>query len=303
MDIPIISDFDPDIIRFWITTTGIQILIILVLSVVAYWLLSIATRHIAHRVKQLDDEEGSQQDKRTETISRLIRSAGLVIIIVTALLMILDQLGIAIGPILASVGLIGLAFGLGAQTLVKDIIGGLFIILEDQYHIDEVIEYEGRIGTVEEITLRITKIRDFKGYLHIVPNGDIRLVTNRTRGWSRAVLDVGITYDTDLESAVEALEQVGLKAQNDPEIGPLLIEEPQVTGVEELGDWQIRLRLIVKTEANEHWAVQRYLRRLVQEEFPGRGLSIAFPRQEVVVLESNDQTAGESSSVSNGAKS
>ncbi len=303
MEFPIISDFDPDLIKLWITTTGIQILIILALSVVAYWLLSIGTRHIAQRIKQLDDEEGSHQDKRTETISRLIRSAGLVIIIITTLLMILDQLGIAIGPILASVGLLSLALGLGAQTLVKDIIGGLFIIMEDQYHIDEVIEFDGRIGTVEEITLRITKIRDFKGYLHIVPNGDIRLVTNRTRGWSRAVLDIGITYETDVQSAVEALEEVGRKAQNDPEVGPLLIEAPQVTGVEELGDWQIRLRLVVKTEANQHWAVQRYLRRLVQEQFPEKGLSIAYPRQEVVVLKSRNQTADVSTAVSDESKS
>ena len=206
--------------------------------------------------------------------------------------MILDQLGIAIGPILASVGLLSLAIGLGAQTLVKDVIGGIFIVMEDQYHIDEVIEFDGRIGTVEDITLRITKVRDFKGYLHIVPNGDIRLVTNRTRGWSRAVLDVGVTYETDLEQALNALEEIGQMAKADPEVGPLLIEEPQVTGVEALEDWQIRLRLIVKTEPNEHWVVQRYLRKLVREQFPQKGISIAFPRQEVVVLGLGNQDSG-----------
>jgi len=284
MDFLNFSDFDPDLIKVWIATTGIQILIIVLLSVIAYWLLSAASRHLSNRIKKLDDKEGSALDKRTETISRLIRSAGLVLILITALLMILDQLGIAIGPILASVGLLSLAIGLGAQTLVKDIIGGIFIVMEDQYHIDEVIEFDGRIGTVEDITLRITKVRDFKGYLHIVPNGEIRLVTNRTRGWSRAVLDVGITYETNLEQALSALEKIGQTAKNDPEVGPLLIEEPQVTGVEDLDDWQIRLRLIVKTEPNEHWAVQRYLRRLVREQFPEKGITIAFPRQEVVVL-------------------
>jgi moderate conductance mechanosensitive channel len=291
MDFLDFGDFDPDLIKVWIATTGIQILIIVVLSVIAYWLLLVVSRHLSNRIKNLDDEEGSALDKRTETISRLIRSAGLVIILITALLMILDQLGIAIGPILASVGLLSLAIGLGAQTLVKDVIGGIFIVMEDQYHIDEVIEFDGRIGTVEDITLRITKVRDFKGYLHIVPNGDIRLVTNRTRGWSRAVLDVGITYETDLEQALKALEEIGQVAKNDPEVGPLLLEEPQVTGVEDLEDWQIRLRLIVKTEPNEHWAVQRYLRRLVREQFPEKGLTIAFPRQEVVVLGLGNQVS------------
>jgi small conductance mechanosensitive channel len=291
MDFLDFGEFDPDLIKVWIATTGIQILIIVVLSVIAYWLLLAVSRHLSNRIKNLDDEEGSALDKRTETISRLIRSAGLVIIMITALLMILDQLGIAIGPLLASVGLLSLAIGLGAQTLVKDVIGGIFIVMEDQYHIDEVIEFDGRIGTVEDITLRITKVRDFKGYLHIVPNGDIRLVTNRTRGWSRAVLDVGITYETDLEQALNALEEIGQVAKNDPEVGPLLIEEPQVTGVEDLDDWQIRLRLIVKTEPNEHWAVQRYLRRLVREQFPEKGLTIAIPRQEVVVLGLGNQVS------------
>jgi small conductance mechanosensitive channel len=291
MDFLNFGDLDPDIIRVWIATTGIQILIIVLLSVIAYWLLSVVSRHLSLRIKNLDDREGSALDKRTETISRLIRSAGLVIILITALLMILDQLGIAIGPILASVGLLSLAIGLGAQTLVKDIIGGIFIVMEDQYHIDEVIEFDGRIGTVEDITLRITKVRDFKGYLHIVPNGEIRLVTNRTRGWSRAVLDIGITYETNLEQALSALEEIGQLAKNDPEVGPLLLEEPQVTGVEDLEDWQIRLRLIVKTEPNEHWAVQRYLRRLVREQFPEKGITIAFPRQEVVVFGLGNQVS------------
>ncbi|GMQ78157.1 MAG: hypothetical protein BMS9Abin02_0656 [Anaerolineae bacterium] len=291
MDFLNFGDLDPDLIKVWIATKGIQILIIVVLSVIAYWLLSAASRHLSHRIKKLDDKEGSALDQRTETISRLIRSAGLIIILITALLMILDQLGIAIGPILASVGLLSLAIGLGAQTLVKDIIGGIFIVMEDQYHIDEVIEFDGRIGTVEDITLRITKVRDFRGYLHIVPNGEIRLVTNRTRGWSRAVLDVGITYETNLEQALDALEEIGRLAKNDPEVGPLLIEEPQVTGVEDLEDWQIRLRLTVKTEPNQHWGVQRYLRRLVREQFPEKGITIAFPRQEVVVLGLRNQVS------------
>ena len=283
------GEFDPDLIWLWITTTGLQILLIIVLAIVAYWLLVIATRHLAKRIMQLDDEEDSQQDKRTATISRLFRTTGLVVILVTTLLMILDQLGIAIGPLLASLGLLSLALGLGAQTLVKDVISGLFIIMENQYHIDEVIEFDGRIGTVEKLTFRTTQVRDFKGYLHIIPNGDIRLVTNRTRGWSRAVLDVGISYEDDIDYAQKILEVVGSKAHEDPEIGPLLLEEPVVTGVEGLEDWNVRLRLIVKTEPNQHWLVQRYLRKWVKEAFSDAGISIAYPRQEVIVIQGSDE--------------
>lgn len=279
-----LGEFDPNLIKVWLTTTGLQILIILILAIVAYWLLSIFTRHLPERIKRIDGEEDSLFDRRTETISRLIRTTGIVVILITALLMILDQLGIAIGPLVAGLGLFSLALGLGAQTLVKDIIGGLFIILEDQYQIDEVIEFDGHIGVVEDLTLRTTKIRDFKGYLHIVPNGDIRLVTNRTRGWSRAVLDVGISYEDDIDLALETLEEVGRTALSDPEIGPILIEEPQVTGVEGLEDWNVRVRLIVKTAPNQHWLVQRHLRKWVKEAFARTGISIAFPRQEVIVM-------------------
>jgi small conductance mechanosensitive channel len=280
-----LSTLDLEPVFLWLAKTGLNILIIVILAIVSYGLLLFALRHLTGHIKGLDEVEESEQDKRVETISRLVKTTGLVVIIVVALLMILGELGIDIGPILASVGIVSLSIGLGAQTLVKDVIGGLFIILEGQFQVGDVVELQGRIGTVEDMTLRATQIRDVDGSLHIVPNGEIRIVTNRTRGWSRAVVDVGISYEDDIELAKQALSEIGEAAVKDPVIGPLLLEQPAATGVEGLDDWQVRLRIVAKTKPNEQWAVQRYLRQQIHEVFPAKGISLASPRQEVVVVQ------------------
>lgn len=276
---------DPDVISLWLATTGLQIAIILLVAIVAYLLLSIGIRHLKIRIKELDDEQDSHLDRRTETISRLVKTTGVVLIISVALLMILDQLGINIGPILASVGVASLALGLGAQTLVKDVIGGLFLILEGQYHVGDVIEFDGRVGTVEDMTLRITSVRDINGYIHFVPNGEIRILANRSRDWARAIIDVGITYDDDVDLALQVLDEIGKSAAQDSDIGPLMLDAPVVTGIEGLEEWKVRLRISVKTEAGEQWGVQRYLRSKIRQELPARGITLAYPRQEIVLVQ------------------
>lgn len=287
MDTNDILGFDAADLPVWLATTGLQILIILLVAIAAYLLLAIGTRHLKKRIQLLDDEQGSHLDRRTETISRLVKTTGTVLIIGVATLMILDQLGINIGPILASVGVASLALGLGAQTLVKDVIGGLFLILEDQYHIGDVIEFSGSVGTVEDMTLRITSVRDVHGYIHYVPNGEIRILVNRSRDWARAIVDVGITYEDDLELALQVLREIGESATQDPDMKPLILEPPSVTGIEGLDEWQVRLRISVMTEAGEQWAVQRYFRSRIHQEFPVRGLSLAHPRQQVVLIKND----------------
>lgn len=268
----------------WLATAGLNIAIILILSVVGYLLLSFATRKVTEHMQQLDDEDDSHFDLRLETIRRLINTTALVIITAVALLTILSEVGINVGPLLASVGVASLALGLGAQALVKDAISGFFIIVEGQYQVGDVIEYAGIVGTVEDLTLRVTQIRDAQGYLHFVPNGEIRVVANRTRDWSRAVIDVGIAYDDDVTLAKQTLNEIGVMAGEDPDVGPLLLEEPTITGIEGLDEWQVRLRVIVKTKANEHWAVHRYYRQQIRTMFPERGLTLPFPRQEVLLV-------------------
>jgi small conductance mechanosensitive channel len=268
----------------WLLDEGVTILIIIAASLVAYRLLTIATSRLSKHIQSLDDEDDSELDRRTKTIFRVIHSSGAVIIVSTALITILNEVGIPVGPLLASVGVVGLALGLGAQTLVRDVISGLFILIENQYTVNDVVELAGISGTVEEMNLRVTKIRDVNGTLHMIPNGEIRVVANKTRDWSRAVVNVGVTYDTDVDKATAVLQHIGQKAQQDPETGRLLLETPVITGVEDLGDWAVQLRLMVKTQPGTHWQVMRWLRREIHLAFAKEGIDLAFPRQDIMLL-------------------
>ena len=272
----------------WFAEHGIAVLGIILLSGVAYWLLGLITRSLSNRIQQMDNEEDSELDKRTETIFRVVRSTGIVLILGTALLMVLTEFGVAVTPVLASVGFVGLAVGLGAQTLVGDIISGLFILVENQYTVGDAIEVNGVAGSVEEMNLRATMVRDLYGTLHIVPNGEIRVVSNKSPDWSRAVVDVGITYDADVDAAAEALNAIGQQMILDTAVAPLLLETPTVTGVEGLDDWAVRLRVMAKTAPGGQWVVMRHLRRQIRLDFAEKGIEIAFPRQDVLVLPSVD---------------
>jgi small conductance mechanosensitive channel len=270
----------------WIATTGLQIVLIILLSVAAYVLLTISSRIVTRKIKEHDGIEGSELDRRAETIRRLVKTTGTVLIIVTATLMILDRLGIDIRPILASVGVLSLAVGLGAQTLVKDVIGGIFIIVEDQFNVDEVIEFGDIVGTVEDMTLRATKVRDANGTLYIIPNDELRVIANRTRGWSRATVDITVPYTQNVESVYEALENVKEKAQSDVGISGMLVEELSITGIEGLEDWGLRIRITGKTKPNDNLEVQRFLRAQIMEMLKERSIDIAQPWQKIELVNS-----------------
>lgn len=284
---------DPETIGDWLITSGAQIVVILLTAVAGVALLSFLTRKITDRIRQLDQVEGGRFDRRAETIRQVVNTTGVAIIGVTALLMILDVLAIDIGPLLASIGIAGLALGLGAQTLVKDVIGGVFILLEGQYQVGDTVELAGRIGTVEELTLRVTHVRDARGFLHIIPNGEIRVVTNRVRDWSRANVDVSIPFEADVQRTTALLEEIGRQSV-ESEIGAVLLETPAVTGVEALDGGVVLLRLMAKTKPDEQWGVERYLRRQIQEQFAVQGVRIAFPRQDILVRQPGaNEIAGE----------
>jgi moderate conductance mechanosensitive channel len=268
----------------WLREHGLTILFIVIASVILYYLLGVITTSLSKRIQALDGIEDSEMDRRTKTIFRVIHSTGAVVIISTAIMMVLTELGVAVTPVLASVGFVGLAFGLGAQTLVKDVIAGLFILLENQYTVKDVVEIGGITGTVEHMTLRATELRDLYGTVHIIPNGEIRIVANKSRDWSRAIVDVSVTYEEDVDTAVETLQQIGHDMEADKMMGLLLLEPPTVTGIEGLEDWAVRLRIMVKTMPNAQWEVQRYLRRQIRLVFAEKGLSLAFPRHDVMIV-------------------
>ncbi len=277
-------DINTDALLAWLIEHGVAVVGILVVAALSYWLLGIATRSLSKHIQSLDDEEDSELDRRTRTIFRVVHSTGVVLIVGTAVLMILTEMGIPVTPVLASVGFVGLAFGLGAQTLVKDIISGLFILLENQYTVGDTVTISGITGTVEMMTLRSTVVRDVVGTLHNIPNGEIRIVANKSRDWSRAIVDVSITYDDDVDAALQTLQEIGAALAEDEKLGKLLLETAVVTGVEGLDDWAVRLRIMVKTQPDAHWGVQRHLRRQIRLIFEQKGIDLAFPRQDVKLL-------------------
>lgn len=275
---------DSEIVLIWLKTNGLTILITIVLSIVGLVLLRIITRHLKKRVQSFDDEDGSMLDKRTATITRVVWTTGAVLIIGTALLIILEELGVPIFPVIASVGFVGLAFGLGAQTLVKDMISGLFVLIENQYTIGDIVEIGGISGTVESITLRKTTVRDLYGTIYHIPNGEVRTVANKSRDWSRALVEVGITYDADVDKAIATLEQIGQVLNEQSPFAEVVIEEPVVTGIEGLDDSAVRLRIMVKTEPGAEWDVQRYLRHQIRLVFAEQGIEIAFPTRQIQII-------------------
>jgi hypothetical protein len=189
MDFPqqIVEEFPQ--VTAWFLEHGTRILLVLVLAVVGYRLFFVLARHVKLRVQRSDGIPDSTLDKRAETLFDVITSAGLAVVATAATLTILQEVGVEIGPLLASVGIVGLALGLGAQTLVKDVINGLFVLVENQYTVGDIIEVNGLAGRVEEMTLRVTMLRDLQGVLHFIPNSEIRIVSNRSREWSRAVVE------------------------------------------------------------------------------------------------------------------
>jgi len=239
---------------------------------------------------------GIRESRRQQlvTLTYIIRWTLVVLLVGSAVLMLLGTFGIDITPLLASVGVAGLAISLGAQSLIKDLIGGVLIIVENQYAVGDVITVGGASGEVERITLRTTQFRARNGDLHIVPNGDVRALANRTKGWSRAVVEVGVAYEEDLDHALDVLRASGEAFAQMPDFRASLLEPPQVLGPTSLGDSAVTLRVEVRTEPGRQWEIGRELRKFVLAACEREGVNLPYPRQEVWVR--SPDTDGSSSS-------
>ena len=206
-----------------------------------------------------------------------------VLLVGSAVLMLLGTFGVDITPLLASAGVAGLAVSLGAQSLIKDLIGGVLIIVENQYAVGDSITVGIVSGDVERITLRSTQVRARNGDLYTVPNGEVRVLANETRGWSRAVVELGVAYEEDLDRAWEVLRASGEAFAQDPAFEASLLEAPQVMGPMRLGDSAVLLQVAVKTEPGKQWEIGRELRKCLLAACEREGVSLPYPRQEVWV--------------------
>lgn len=218
---------------------------------------------------------------RAETLSGVLRSLSTAVIWTFAGLMVLGQLDINLGPLIAGAGIVGVALGFGAQSLVKDFLSGIFMLIEDQYGLGDIIDVGEAIGEVEGVTLRTTKLRGLDGSVWHVPNGQIARVGNLSQEWSRALLDIEVAYGTDLTHAREVIARVAQEVYEDPAWRPQILEPPDIWGVESLGADGVAIRLVVRTQAGVQWRLQRELRGRLKDAFDEEGIEIPFPQRTV----------------------
>jgi small conductance mechanosensitive channel len=222
---------------------------------------------------------GPDELPRITTVSRVLRYTATVIVVLVAGMLVLSQLGISIAPILATAGVAGVAIGFGAQSLIKDYLSGFFLLIEDQIREGDVVEVAGKAGIVEEMTLRYVRLRDGDGYVHFVPNGEIKLVSNRTRGFARAVVDVGVGYGVDIDQALAVMREVGRAMRAHEQWKARVPDDVEVLGVEKLENSAVVLRVQLKVvPANERDNVRREYLKRIKEAFAARGIEIPFPQ-------------------------
>ncbi|HEX6308169.1 MAG TPA: mechanosensitive ion channel family protein [Longimicrobiales bacterium] len=275
-----IADFDWREALQW--EVLVRIAIVVVVGILTYRIVKILIRRLLQReIEEEDPLVRRLREQRSQTIASLLASVALVTISVVVILTILNILLDDIGPILASFGILGLAFSFGAQSLVKDVISGTFMLIEGQFAIGDVVRIGDTAGAVERITLRTTVLRDLHGNVHIIPNGEITRVTNMTKAWSRAVLNIGVAYKEDVDRVIEVLRDIGTGFHGDPEWSALLLEEPVVLGIDDFADSAVVIRMMAKTLPLKQWEVARELRRRIKRRFDREGIEIPFPHTTV----------------------
>ena len=265
-----------------LTRSLASIALILALTILGLIALRLASRRALAWVQGLDGED-EERRQQLVTLVQIVRWTLAVVLVVSAVLALLGTFGVSIAPLLASVGVAGLAVSLGAQSLIKDLIGGLLIIVENQYSVGDVIEVGIASGEVERITLRATQVRAINGDLYIVPNGEVRILANRTKGWSRAVVEVGVAYEEDQDRVLAVLGSSAEAFAEDPVFAGSLVEPPRVLGPISLGDAAVMMRVEAKVEPGKQWELGRELRRRILADCEREGVSLPYPRQEVWV--------------------
>jgi moderate conductance mechanosensitive channel len=228
-----------------------------------------------------DSRARERREQRARTIGSVLGSIVTAVIGIMALAMVLGEIGIALGPLLASAGVVGLAIGFGAQSLVADYLSGLLIMVEDQYGVGDMVDLGEAIGEVEHVGLRLTQVRDLTGGLWHIRNGEILRVKNDSQDWARAVLDVAVAYDANLDTVYAVLERTGHELREDPEQASLLLEEPAVWGVQSLDADAVVVRMAVKTRPLQQWGVTRELRRRVKHALDAAGVETPVPQRTV----------------------
>ncbi len=264
--------------------TSTRILLILFLA----WFGMVVLRKILRQFEQgllkqskMTGEPSSESEKRVETLIRLVRQAALIVLWVTTVLIILNEIGLNIGPILASAGILGLAVGFGAQNLVRDFISGFFFILENQVRVGDVAIVNGTGGLVERVNFRTIVLRDLEGIVHVFPNGAISTLSNLTNEWSAYVFDIGVAYKENTDKVIEVMNKVGSEMKQDEVLGAFMLEEPEIFGVDKFDHSAVVIKGRIKTQPIRQWQVGREYLRRIKLAFDHAGIEIPFPHQTI----------------------
>jgi small-conductance mechanosensitive channel len=259
----------------WFVSTGLRIVLIAIITLILIKAVKVLSGRLADLfARQKVDVEAT---KRANTLASVIRHLATVAILAVAFITVLGELGVEIGPVLAAAGIVGLAVGFGAQNLVKDVINGFFILLEDQIRVGDVVQIAGKGGVVERVNLKMTVLRDLAGNAHYIPNGSIDLVTNMTKDYSRYVFDIGVAYREDVDQVMEVIREVDEELRNDPDFGPDILEPMDIMGLDQFADSALVIKARTKTKPLKQWRVAREFNRRLKRKFDERDIEIPFP--------------------------
>jgi small-conductance mechanosensitive channel len=282
-------EITPAEVAAFVRQSLLPVLLILVVAVLAIRLADLFVHGIVKALLDREATEGTAQElsavelkKRMDTLDDLGARVIQVFVVAIAALMILGKLGLDIGPAVAGLGVIGIAVGFGAQTLVRDYLNGALILVENQFSIGDVVRLAGVAGTVEDFNLRRTTVRDLDGVVHTIPNGEIKVASNLTRTWARINQDITVAYGTDIDKAIEVVDKVGLELQEDPVWKRRILEPPRVERVEALGEYGVTLKILGSVRAPDQWAAGGEFRKRLLAALEGNGIEI--PRPQRVIL-------------------
>ncbi len=273
----------------WLLTSGLQILLIIVIAMVVLRVLKGIVRRSFSRMEM--GRKDPEFSKRTDTLSGISANVIGVVVMIIAAMMILKEFGIDIGPVLAGAGVLGLAVGFGAQNLVQDVISGFYILMEDQIRVGDVVQIAGKGGLVERVSLRLTVIRDLAGNVHYVRNGHIDVVTNMTKEYSMYVFDVGVAYREDTDEVVEVLREIAAQMRTEPGFKDDILDDLEVLGVDQFADSAVIIKTRIKTKPIKQWSVGREFNRRMKKAFDERNIEIPFPHVTVYAGEDKDGSA------------
>ncbi len=278
------NPFTPERLLQWGVDHGPRLLTILIAAFALYLVVKLSGRHLAKLVAH-GGSRGTlhERENRAITLVGVFQNVATIAVLVGGSLMLLDEVGIPILPLMGGAAVLGLAVAFGSQNLIKDYFSGFMLLMEDQYGVNDVIKIGETSGAVEQITLRITVLRDLEGVVHFIPHGTITTVSNMTHGWSRALLDIAVAYKEDTDRVMALMLEVAQELRGDEQFGPLILEDAEMLGVDLLGDSSISVKMVIKTHPLKRWAVRREYLRRIKQRFDQVGIEIPFPYRNVLV--------------------